>query len=208
MKRSPKQTKQRIVNAAAALFDSQGFDRTTVRQIACAADVNVALISYYFKHKQGLLEAIIMDYYESLFRRLNDCHGQEEYSGADARLYSMVEAFIRFQSEMYQTTRLIQRELSVESMLGREVMSTYLTRLKHYFVSVLEEGMEAGEFEQFDADGAVIYLFAATGFPYTYPQIIREVFHQEPLQEDFVEQMIRHVHMVIRQNLTPSASFR
>lgn len=52
MKRSPKLTKQKIVGAAVELFDSQGFDGTTVRQIACKAGVNVALISYYFKNKK------------------------------------------------------------------------------------------------------------------------------------------------------------
>ncbi|WCN37036.1 forespore capture DNA-binding protein RefZ [Aneurinibacillus uraniidurans] len=206
MKRSPKHTKQKIVDAAAALFDSQGFDRTTVRQIACAADVNVALISYYFKHKQGLLEVIMMDYYELLFARLDTCKACDEQGGANVQLYRMIEVHIRFQSEMSQTTRLIQRELSVESMLGREVMSTYLTRLKHYFVSVLEEGMETGEFKLIDVDHVIIYLFAIAGFPYTYPQIVREVFYLEPLEESFIQQTIQHVHTVVRQILTPAVT--
>ncbi len=47
-------TKARILNAAVGLFAEKGFDKTTVRAICRAADVNVALVNYHFKSKEGL----------------------------------------------------------------------------------------------------------------------------------------------------------
>lgn len=50
--------KQRIFEAAVDLFATKGFAATGVREIARAADVNQAMISYYYGSKVNLLKAI------------------------------------------------------------------------------------------------------------------------------------------------------
>jgi AcrR family transcriptional regulator len=47
-------TKERIAEAARALFLQHGYRGTTVRAVAAAAGVDSALISYHFGSKQGL----------------------------------------------------------------------------------------------------------------------------------------------------------
>src|SRR5690606_26526660 len=47
-----------ILNAAEKLFEEKGFDGTSVRDIAKAADVNLAMISYYFGSKEKLLDTL------------------------------------------------------------------------------------------------------------------------------------------------------
>ncbi|MDP3132522.1 MAG: CerR family C-terminal domain-containing protein [Burkholderiaceae bacterium] len=47
----------RLLAAAVRLFAEQGYAKASVRQIATAARVNVAAISYYFGDKQGLYRA-------------------------------------------------------------------------------------------------------------------------------------------------------
>ena len=49
-----------ILNITEKLFAEKGFDGTSVRDIAKAADVNVAMVSYYFGSKEKLLDAIII----------------------------------------------------------------------------------------------------------------------------------------------------
>ena len=49
-----------ILDAAEKLFASQGFHGTSVRDIAHEADVNIAMISYYFGSKEKLIEAIFL----------------------------------------------------------------------------------------------------------------------------------------------------
>lgn len=46
-----------ILHNALMLFANQGFDRTTIRQIANQAAVNVSAIGYYFGDKAGLYKA-------------------------------------------------------------------------------------------------------------------------------------------------------
>ncbi len=48
-----------ILEVAEKLFAENGFDGTSVRQIAKEADVNVAMISYYFGSKEKMLEVLL-----------------------------------------------------------------------------------------------------------------------------------------------------
>ena len=49
-----------ILETAEKLFSENGFDGTSVRQIAKSAEINIAMISYYFGSKEKLLEAILL----------------------------------------------------------------------------------------------------------------------------------------------------
>ena len=48
-----------ILQVAEKLFAEKGFDGTSVRDIAKAANINVAMVSYYFGSKEKMLEALI-----------------------------------------------------------------------------------------------------------------------------------------------------
>ncbi|NLM83397.1 MAG: helix-turn-helix transcriptional regulator, partial [Clostridiales bacterium] len=54
-----KDAKERIVGAAVRLFSRKGYDATRVSDIAGAAKVNKALIYYYFKSKEDILDFMI-----------------------------------------------------------------------------------------------------------------------------------------------------
>ena len=49
-----------ILHISEILFAEKGFDGTSIREIAKAADINVAMVSYYFGSKEKLLDAIII----------------------------------------------------------------------------------------------------------------------------------------------------
>src|ERR1700685_2864751 len=49
----------RVLSAARSLFATQGYASTSLRNVADLAGVDVALVSYYFKNKAGLLEAAL-----------------------------------------------------------------------------------------------------------------------------------------------------
>ncbi|HJV46310.1 MAG TPA: forespore capture DNA-binding protein RefZ [Bacillota bacterium] len=183
MSRATVRTKGQILEASIHLFSVRGFGSTSIREIAEAAGVNSALISYHFKNKQGLLESIMVDYYEGLFEILQ-IHG----SNLDcfSRLTETAASVLRFQCECASVTTIILRELSVDSMLIREIMSTYITKLKAYFSSILEIGINKGEFHSnFDLDMQLIHIMSSILFPYFNPQLIREVFYEEPTSEEF-----------------------
>lgn len=56
--------KNRILEAATTLFSRKGYAATGVRELADEAGVNLAMISYYFGSKQGLLKALIERFFQ------------------------------------------------------------------------------------------------------------------------------------------------
>ena len=59
MERSSPASRERILKVAEQMFSEEGFDRARVGLIASKAGVNKALIYYYFKSKEGMLERIV-----------------------------------------------------------------------------------------------------------------------------------------------------
>jgi len=67
--------KQRILEAAISLFVQKGYAGVGVREIASLAGVNLAMISYYFEGKVGILKAIIEEFFDrssELFHGIDD----------------------------------------------------------------------------------------------------------------------------------------
>ncbi len=54
-------SRARLLSAGLHLFARQGFARTSTRELAEVADVNVAAISYYFGDKAGLYRAVFLE---------------------------------------------------------------------------------------------------------------------------------------------------
>lgn len=59
----PKDPRERILRAAVSLFAQKGFSAVGVREIARAAGVNSAMISYYFEGKTGILKDILQEFF-------------------------------------------------------------------------------------------------------------------------------------------------
>lgn len=57
--RSGAESRQRILDVAGTLFRERGYRGTTVRAIAAAAEVDPAMVFYFFDTKQGLLAATL-----------------------------------------------------------------------------------------------------------------------------------------------------
>lgn len=55
--------KERILQTAVQLFAQQGFACTGLRELAAQANVNLAMINYYFGSKKGLLKEILDDFF-------------------------------------------------------------------------------------------------------------------------------------------------
>lgn len=53
------QARERILQAASDLFSKKGYDATRVNEIAETAEVNKALIYYYFENKEAILDHLL-----------------------------------------------------------------------------------------------------------------------------------------------------
>lgn len=71
-------TRAKIIGAASKFFAEKGFEGTSVRDIVNKSKINISMISYYFKNKEGLFVKIIEEYalsaqatFEDNFSKIN-----------------------------------------------------------------------------------------------------------------------------------------
>lgn len=83
------EARQRLLDAALKLFADQGFAKTSTREIAQAAQTNIAAISYYFGDKAGLYRAVWLD------PRCNPDIKPTDFNGADLSLPEALGGLLR-----------------------------------------------------------------------------------------------------------------
>ncbi|THU41720.1 TetR/AcrR family transcriptional regulator [Niastella caeni] len=103
-----------ILTVAEQLFADNGFDGTSVRDIAQLANVNLAMISYYFGSKEKLLEALIEDragYTLGILEELNKNQTLTPWDKVDRQVEHYVDKIFNnykfhcIMSQQYNNTR-------------------------------------------------------------------------------------------------------
>lgn len=109
-----------LVRTAAALIARQGFEGTSLRQVAEGAGVTPAMVAYYFKDKSGLLEAVVRKGLESLREVVDDAVADQKPGAFVARLIPHYLA-------------ALAREPWIPQVIIREVISAE-SPLRHIFI--------------------------------------------------------------------------
>jgi AcrR family transcriptional regulator len=123
--------KQRIFEAALALFARKGYAGVGVREIAKKAEVNISMINYYFGEKAGILKAIINECYDRYFKTIKPV-GDEDLP-LEEHIRKMIRTAVMFFKE---NTELAIVAFDVIPLDIPEVMD-----LKVKWVSGIREGM-------------------------------------------------------------------
>src|SRR5450755_2631636 len=92
--KSPLSTKQiQLLDTAEMLFSQKGFDGTSVRDIAEAAGINTAMISYYFGSKEKLMEEIFERKSLNIKEKVDDLLKDDSLDPLE-KMYSLVDMYI------------------------------------------------------------------------------------------------------------------
>lgn len=155
-----------ILDAAEALFASQGYDATPIKQIGARAGANPALIYYYFQSKDELYRAVLRRVFTLLVaaasRRLDPSMEPRE----------AIPALIGLQSE-----RLMERP-TMPRLLAREMIDPHAEHAAEHIgqlagsvfkrvCELIEQGQQAGIFRP-DLDARFCALSAVSLVPYTH----------------------------------------
>ncbi|WP_243386037.1 forespore capture DNA-binding protein RefZ [Bacillus kexueae] len=181
-------TKEKIIDAAIALFNTKGYSGTSVREISQKANVNVAHISYYFNSKGGLLEFLVSQFYEGYLARIDLDNWQQTPSSAKEILNQMIWDILLYQHKNRQLTRFVYREITLDTVLIREVMTTYLAKEKYLFRNILERGKTEGEFLPVAFPHMFVQLKGMLMMPFLQGQYLSEVLHLQVHDEYFLKQ--------------------
>lgn len=111
--KTSKESKQRIMDAAISLFAQKGFAAVGVREIASAAGVNIAMISYYFDGKVGILKAIMEEFFDRYSQIFGDV--DDESKSPEKCLRLLIRNLINFVRENTDLAMVAYNELPLET---------------------------------------------------------------------------------------------
>jgi len=187
------QSKQKVIEAASMLFFQKGFHGTTVRDIADKASVNVSLISYYFKGKQGLLEYAVTHYYEAYLHMIHQTLRKFENESSFEQLKQVIHSIIKYKQSHFQLTCFIQRELSLDSIFVREMAVTYLAKENYLLSRLLYNTLKINE-EGYDVQFLLMQLKGMLITPYVLHNEWRHKIVGEIAHQYFIEKYVQMIH--------------
>ncbi|MGJ7920410.1 forespore capture DNA-binding protein RefZ [Neobacillus sp. LXY-4] len=187
-----KNSKEAIVTAAVSLFNANGFDGTSIRDIAKEAKINAANISYYFRNKQGLLEYCLTVFFENYMAELEKGFQSLEH-GASQCLKEIAKKLWNYQCNHIQLTRFVLREMSIDSQIVREILTTYYTKERYIFHKVIEKGMDTKEFKATSIQYLIIQFKGLLSSPFLNTQYLTEVLHVFPHERYFADKYLQEI---------------
>ncbi len=156
-----KDKRAHIIDTALQLFSEQGFEGTSIRDIAEKASVNVAMVNYYFGSKEKLFEKLV-EYKSAVTRGLLDEISKNKALSPIEKIEHIVDAFIEklfihrsFHRLIYQELILNQREALQQSIVNTLSPNAFIIK------SIIESGMKKGEFKKVDPELTVASLIGS-----------------------------------------------
>lgn len=134
--------REKILKAGKHLFARQGFGSTGVRQIAETAGVNPAMVNYYFGSKQGLLKAVLAQYFDAVVPRALAAFAREQSVRDTVR--EVVAAFTDIFRNDLELIRVLVAQLPLESedtVFPQDRLAVVLKLVQQQMMPRLEQEM-------------------------------------------------------------------
>lgn len=156
----------KIVEAAALLFDRDGYAGTNIQTIAAAADLHKSTMYHYFQSKTDLLVQIHNDFMKLLFDQLESVPRDEVAS--DVRLQSVVEHIVGLMDTHRPYVRTFFEHYRELPPKERKAISTRRKLYEEAVVEMISDGTAAGIFRPIDPYYGAMVVFGACNWAYQW----------------------------------------
>ena len=202
--------KEHIINIAIDLFAEKGYEGTSIRDLASKAEVNIAMINYYFGSKEKLFEAIVEFKSTYIRERLEEITNNDQTSDiekVDAIIEHYVERFLtnhKYHRVIHQELLLLQRE-----KIHSTIIQTF-SKNTAFIKAIIENGMKNKSFRKVDPEFTIVTIIGTInqamlsksmcsimlGKGEDYDLYTDETFKKRIIQH--IKQLI-HAHLLIEQ---------
>lgn len=150
---------EKILAVADTLFSQKGYAATSIRDIANAAEVNPALINYYYKSKENLFAIVMKHKVKQLFGSMLPVL-QDDTLPLDKKTEAVVAAISRVVAEDANLPMFVFGELQKQDVSMAEVLPAREIRDSSFVRQLMEQKPDANPFHY------ILNLFALTVVPY------------------------------------------
>jgi AcrR family transcriptional regulator len=188
-----------IMETAETLFAEKGFNGTSVRDIAEKAQVNLAMISYYFGSKDKLLEALFAYRGETIKLQLESWIENKELTAME-KMNMLIDHYIDKVMSQQCFSRIMARE---QVMNHTGVTAELIVRMKkrnqELIGKLIQDGQKKGEFKKnIDIPLMMATLIGTANTMVTTQHYYREI---NSLQNMSAEEFQKHIRKKLSQHL-------
>tara|TARA_B100001121_G_scaffold48835_1_gene42230 strand:+ start:585 stop:1181 length:597 start_codon:yes stop_codon:yes gene_type:complete len=142
-----KMRQDRILEGALSVFKEKGLEGATMDQIASAAGFGKATLYYYFKSKEEVLSAILVDGWQNIWESLEPVIAEE---GSPRKTF--VNVLIKIAENAQNRPGLFEFLFNVPKAikLDDQPWKDYQHKLYAIIQGLLEDGVKQGEFPKVD----------------------------------------------------------
>lgn len=186
--------KEHIVEVAEKLFAENGYNGTSVRHIAKEADVNVAMISYYFGSKEKLLAEVFIQRATDIKLQIEEILSNKNLSNLD-KVYKLIDAYlVRIMKNPHFHKIMVREQLidriDKDNEVTRLIKETKVSN-QGLVKSIIQEGQKAGDFKKnVDIPLLMTTLFGTTNQLITTSHYYKEINKMEDLSDEEFQKYI------------------
>lgn len=197
-----KSVEQKLIDAARIVFYEKGYDGATVRDIANKADVNLALLHYYFRTKDKLFGVVFQDALNLLFKKLNKTLSSD--ITVFAKIELMVSNYITTASLHPQIASFLMREFSLNREILWGVINSHplkksITDNYNKFFNELVEAGQKGIIKELDPKQLCIDILSLSLFPFMAKEFLISFLYPDNKSKYsiMIKERINHVSNMI-----------
>ena len=157
-------TEQRILDAAKEVFMQFGLYGARMQDIADKAEINKALLHYYFRSKEKLFDAVFEGALEKYFAQLAVM--AEINLPIEERVHKYIDNVFKFYEEYPQMSMFIIKEIQINPELFKEKVEKMKRDQKFLLVPALIEAIAKGEINEIDPVIFIINLHSLCAYPF------------------------------------------
>ena len=181
-----------LMETAEKLFAEKGFAGTSVRDIAEAAVVNLATISYYFGSKEKLMEAMFKYRGEYLKLRIQNLL-QDDQASSLQKMERLVEDYITriFERRCFHMIMIREQRENATGPISDQIYQLKQTNMQ-LIGQLIREGQDRGEFKpDIDIPFLMMTLVGTTSQLVTSQHLYRRVYDLQSMPDDEFEAQIK-----------------
>lgn len=181
-----------IMEAAEKLFAEQGFAGTSVRDIAEAAHVNLAMISYYFGSKEKLMEAMFLHRGSHFKIQLENILQNKNLSPIQ-KVEKLIDDYIDriFKKQCFHKI-MVREQMAINSGSITEQIFQLKQTNQLLIKQLIHEGQKNGDFKKnVDVSFLMMTLVGTTSQLVTSQHYYRKMNNLESVPDEEFEKLIK-----------------
>jgi AcrR family transcriptional regulator len=167
-------TEEKIKIAARVVFHKKGFAATRTRDIADVANINLALVNYYFRSKEKLFQLVMIETLVKFYQGMNTVFN-DETSTLEKKVLLIADKYIDLLIEEPEIPIFIMSEIRSNGAGILEKLPVVNTMLQSVFIKQYRRAVREGKIIEINPLHFLMNLTGLVVFPFVNSPMLKKI---------------------------------